>query len=69
MPSNELWAAALSHLLIHGETGCRHSALQAARLLECLADLPGLDGETRTLCERASDRLQENEEFQHACAT
>lgn len=67
MPSNELWAATLSLLLIHQETGCRHSALSAARLLERLGDMDGIDGETRSLCERASKRLNETEGVLHAC--
>lgn len=29
MPSNELWAGALSLVLIHHETGCPQSALNA----------------------------------------
>ena len=33
MPSRELWAGALSLLLLHEETGCAHSAHNAARLL------------------------------------
>ncbi len=57
MPAVELWAGALSLLLIHGESGCPHSALNAARLLERLSNAPDLDDETRELCERASYRL------------
>lgn len=57
MPSNELWAGVLSLILIHDETGCRSSALNAARLLEYLCDTDGIDGDTRALCERASMRL------------
>lgn len=57
MPSAELWAGALSLLLIHGESGCPHAAMNAARLLERLSETPGLDTETRCLCERASIRL------------
>ena len=57
MPSTELWAGALSLLLIHSETGCPHSALHAARLLDCLCEINGLDDSTRDLCERASLRL------------
>lgn len=66
MPSNELWAGALSLLLIHAETGCLHSALNAARLLEQLSDTDGIDDATRRLCERASDRLT-SPEHPHAC--
>ena len=57
MPRTELWAGALSLLLIHSETGCPHSALHAARLLDCLCESDGLDDSTRNLCERASLRL------------
>jgi hypothetical protein len=57
MPPPELWAGALSLLLIHGESGCPHSALNAARLLDRLCDSPDIDDETRGLCERASSRL------------
>jgi hypothetical protein len=58
MPNTELWAGALSLLLIHSESGCRHSALHAARLLECLCECDDVDEETRILCERASLRLR-----------
>lgn len=57
MANTELWAGALSLFLIHSETGCPHSALQAARLLDRLCELDGLDDGTRSLCERASLRL------------
>lgn len=61
MPSNELWAGALSLVLIHAETGCLHSAMNAARLLEQLSDTDGVDAAIRRLCERASDRLASSE--------
>jgi hypothetical protein len=67
MPASELWAGALSLVLIHEETGCAHSALHAARLLEQLSETEGLDDDTRRLCERASSRLI-HQEHQHACA-
>ncbi len=57
MPDTELWAGALSLLLRHDLMGCEHAAHQAADLLDRLADLPGLDGETRDLCERMSCKL------------
>ena len=60
MPSAELWAGALSLLLIHSESGCPHSALNAARLLDRLSDAPDVDDATRELCERASKRLSQN---------
>ena len=52
-----LYAAALSELLRHQLSGCRHAAWKAADLLERLTQLPGLDRETRELCERMSERL------------
>lgn len=58
MSRHDLWAGALSLVLIHDETGCPHSALHAARLLERLVDSDGLDRETLALCERASARLR-----------
>lgn len=57
MPDSELWAGALSLLLIHGETGCPHSAHHASRLLDRLCEIDTLDDGTRRLCERASQRL------------
>lgn len=67
MPAIELWAGALSLILIHEETGCQHSALNAARLLDQLCESEGIDEETRRLCERASSRLSHREP-RHACA-
>ena len=69
MPSAELLAGALSLVLIHDETGCPHSALNAARLLERICEQNDLDGQTRLLCERASDRLSKtpSKEERHAC--
>jgi hypothetical protein len=64
MPTSELWAGALSLLLIHSESGCPHSALNAARILDRLCDSPDLDIETRALCERASNRLTLHEHRQ-----
>lgn len=61
MPSPQLWAGALSLLLIHSETGCPHSASHAARLLSQLSEAEGVDTETRQLCERASLRLTQPE--------
>ncbi|MCE1239717.1 MAG: hypothetical protein LWW83_07370 [Azonexaceae bacterium] len=66
MIANELWAGALSLVLLHEETGCRHSALHAARLLDELSEQDDLDTDTRELCERASIRLGRQEES-HAC--
>ena len=60
MPPSELWAGALSLLLIHGESGYPHSARNAARLLDRLCAAPDLDDDTRALCERASNRLTED---------
>lgn len=68
MPSTELWAGALSLLLIHSESGCPHSAHNAARLLDRLCESSDLDDDTRALCERASNRLSQGKtgESQHA---
>ncbi len=66
MPDQNLWAAVLSQLLIHEETGCRHSALHAARLLDHLCEQE-IDPQTRQLCERASQRL-DHTGMRHACA-
>ena len=57
MPHPELWAGALSLLLMHDESGCPHSALNAARILDRLCEATDLDEATRALCERASNRL------------
>lgn len=66
MPSRELWAGALSLLLLHEETGCTHSAHHAARLLDQISDANDVDDDTRKLCERASARLHSHEP-RHAC--
>ena len=57
MLASELWAGALSLLLIHHESGCPHSALNAALILDRLCESDELEDETRQLCERASSRL------------
>ena len=57
MPPTDLFAGALSLVLIHEETGCAQSALNAARLLDALSDARDIDSDTRRLCERASERL------------
>ncbi|MBS1157754.1 MAG: hypothetical protein H6R15_173 [Proteobacteria bacterium] len=68
MPTNNLWAGVLSQLLIHQETGCPHSTRLAIRLLDQLSEFDNLDEEVRTLCERASRRLENELEEQHAGA-
>ncbi|UCV27773.1 hypothetical protein [Ferribacterium limneticum] len=68
MPTNNLWAGVLSQLLIHQETGCAHSARHAIRLLDQLAEFDGLDEDVRSLCERASRRLETGLECRDACA-
>lgn len=68
MPTNNLWAGVLSQLLIHQETGCPHSTRLAIRLLDRLSEFDNLDEEVRTLCERASRRLENGLEKQHAGA-
>lgn len=70
MPSREIWAGALSLLLLHEETGCAHSAHNAARLLDQICDADDVDDDTRRLCERASARLSNDTprpEVRHAC--
>lgn len=68
MMNGELWAGALSLVLHHAETGCRQAASRAADLLERLSDDPGVDGDTRRLCERASLRLTDAGRASHAPA-
>lgn len=58
MPNSELWAGALSQILIHDETGCPHSARHATLMLDRLCAMDNLDDDTRALCERASRRLE-----------
>lgn len=67
MTDSRLWAGALSLILLHEETGCTHSALNAARLLEQISESDGVDTDTRMLCERASIRLSRQKQ-RHACA-
>ena len=57
MPNTELYAGALSQLLRHDLSGCPRATRHAADLLDRLARLPGIDDETRDLCDRMSDRL------------
>ena len=57
MPNTELFAGALSQLLRHDLSGCPRATRNAAALLDRLARLPGIDDETRDLCEHMCDRL------------
>ena len=57
MPNTELFAGALSQLLRHDLSGCPRATRQAAELLDRLAETPGLDRETRSLCEQMSRQL------------
>lgn len=57
MPNAELYAGALSLLIRHDLTGCPQAALQAAGVLDRLADLAGSDGEMRRLYETMAARL------------
>jgi hypothetical protein len=66
MPNSELFAGALSQLLRHDLSGCPRATRQAADLLDRLARLPGLDAETRELCDRMSQRLDDEGEL--SCA-
>lgn len=57
MPNTEIWAGALSLMVRYTETGCTQSGRQAACLLDRIVDMPGIDGETCALLERACLRL------------
>ena len=57
MPNTELFAGALSQLLRHDLSGCPRATRQAAELFDRLAEAPGLDRETRSLCEQMSRQL------------
>lgn len=62
MNGQTLYAAALTQLLLHRESGCRHAALHAASLLQRLGEAHDADAEWSALCERASQRLIEDVE-------
>lgn len=53
-----LLEGALGHLLRYALDGCGHSRQVAVRLLDRLADQPGIEGDTRRLCTRMSDALE-----------
>lgn len=57
MQSNDLYAGALILVLRHDLSGCARSAHQAVDLLERLAASPGVDDDTRDLCEQMCERL------------
>ena len=61
MPNTELFAATLSQVLRHELTDCRRAGHHAADLLDRLLGLPGLDAETRQLCEEKLRRLADTE--------
>jgi hypothetical protein len=67
MLTTNLWAGALSQLLILDETGCTHSARHAIRLLDQLCESNDLDNDVRALCERASQRLEDRLGARRAC--
>ena len=54
-----LLTGALDQLMRHQLTGCRQAAHQAVRLLDALAERADVDAETRGLCGRMCDYLQE----------
>lgn len=59
MDSNApLLAGALDQLMRHSLTGCRQAAHQAARLLDALSERVDVDQETRRLCGRMCDKLE-----------
>lgn len=53
-----LFAGALDHLIRHTLTGCTQAAHHAAQLLNALSDCPEVDSETRCLCGRMCDLLE-----------
>ncbi|MGB0128177.1 MAG: hypothetical protein WBP72_11110 [Rhodocyclaceae bacterium] len=53
-----LLEGALGHLLRYTLDGCGHSRQVAVRLLDHLADQPGIEGEMRGLCSRMSEALE-----------
>lgn len=55
--SQQLLAGTLAILLRHYLTGCPATSLQAAGLLERLADTPDLDRDLRDSCEQLSSYL------------
>lgn len=55
--SPHLLAGTLAMLLRHCLTGCPHTGLQVADLLERLADVPELDLDMRVSCEQMSQQL------------
>lgn len=59
MPNTDLFAGALSQLLRHDLSGCPRATRQAADLLDRLSRVPGLDHETRDLCDRMCERLND----------
>lgn len=53
-----LLAGALDQLMRHALTGCRQAGHQAARLLDVLAERGDVDPETRRLCGRMCEKLE-----------
>lgn len=53
-----LYVGALDQLMRHELTGCRQAAHQAARLLDVLSERVDVDQETRRLCGRMCDKLE-----------
>lgn len=59
MDSNTaLYAGALDQLMRHSLTGCRQAAHLAAHLLDVLSERADVDQETRRLCDRMCDKLE-----------
>lgn len=53
-----LITGALDHLMRHTLTGCQQAAHHAAQLLGVLSERPGLDSDTRGLCDRMCEYLE-----------
>lgn len=53
-----LYVGALDQLMRHELTGCRQAAHHAARLLDVLSERVDVDQETRRLCGRMCDKLE-----------
>lgn len=58
--TQSLLAGTLEHLMRYQLTGCSHSAHVAAQLLEQLAGQPDVDRDTRHLCDRMSEALEDS---------
>lgn len=62
-----LMSTALMHLIRHMGDEAGHSPAKAARELECITALPGLDGETQAMIRSMAARCRELDGGQAAC--